>query len=91
MHASSSLTPRAVAGLHGGLILTNLIWSGLHILMAIPLRQGFDPKIMALYREVVGLLAISAVALPMERCGTLDRRPWKAASHGAWCASLLSA
>ena len=53
--------------LHGGLVLANFIWSSLHILMSIPLRQGKSATVLSLYREIVGLFALSALALWFDR------------------------
>ena len=53
--------------LHGCLVFTNVVWSSLHILMSIPLRKGASPLVLALFREVIGFLALAGLA------GYLDR------------------
>jgi|APGre2960657444_1045066.scaffolds.fasta_scaffold02589_3 large subunit ribosomal protein L9e len=60
--------------LHGGLCLTILIWSFMHVIISVPLRQGAHPAVLSLYRECVGAAVLSGAAYALETRPPMDRR-----------------
>ena len=63
----SPLTRRELFILHGGLVLTNVIWSIMHVVMAVPLRRGANAAVLSVYRETIGAVALSSAAYALER------------------------
>ena len=78
--ADTPPTRRELLQLHGGLILTNVIWSFMHVIMAVPLRRGANAAVLSFYREVIGCAALTSAAVALERCGAAHA--WRA-SHTA--------
>ena len=68
-----ALTRRELFILHGGLVLTNVIWSVMHIVMSVPLRRGSNVAVISVYREVIGAAALGGAAYALERHALLAR------------------
>ena len=66
-------TRRELLVLHGGLVLTNVIWSVMHIVMSVPLRRGSNVAVISVYRELIGAAALGGAAYALERHAPLAR------------------
>ena len=66
-------TRRELLILHGGLVLTNVIWSVMHVVMSFPLRRGSNVAVISVYREVIGAAALGGAAYALERHALLAR------------------
>lgn len=64
-------TRRELLVLHGGLVLTNVIWSVMHVVMSFPLRRGSNVAVISVYREMIGAAALGGAAYALERCALL--------------------
>ena len=81
-------TRRELLTLHGGLVLTNVIWSVMHVVMAVPLRRGANVAVVSVYREIIGAAALTGAAYVFERRATVPAC-LRAASFFASCLARL--